>query len=571
MPIHTTEQQKETYQSVKNTLTDLMIAVSQAQLDTEQTRALKETLQRLEDIFLIVVVGEFNAGKSSFINALLDTTVLAAGVTPTTAQIHLIRHGEEQSVSPIKDWGLLVTIPSPILKTISFVDTPGTNTILSDHEVLTKWFLPQADMVLFLSSADRPYSESENRFLHDIKEWQKKVLIVLNKIDLLQTDEEREHVLAFIRENAKKHLNEEITVIPVSARMAQQARKDASAELWRASGFENLETYIHDKLDQENRFILKMDSALGIGARAAANSLEQLENELRFYREDQKLAESIQSQIVRYQDDMKKEISRSMKEIDAIFLEIKNRGNDYFEKLFQVRNLPNILKKEKNQLEFEDQVLQNLPTEVERKTTEMVETIYLRQQQITQSVMKQIETRKSEFPQAGIPQHEKMERASLLQKMQSAIDEMVKKMEQDIAGNIGMKHVQSALTTALAIEVSAIGIGAGLTLIATTVATDILGIVAAFWIGIAGFLVLPYYRKKSQREFEAQMEAVRVKLVDSLRREFTEEVNAQVANIEGAIQPFSRFIETTIQKVEQHSDQISAINERTQEIKAKLQ
>ena len=135
---------------------------------------LKETLQALEDSFLVVVVGEFNAGKSSFINALLNTEKLAEGVTPTTAQINLIRYGETESVTPIEQWGQLVQLPADMLESLSFVDTPGTNAVITEHEVLTRWFLPRADVVLFLTSADRPFSESEKNFMQGISDWGKK-------------------------------------------------------------------------------------------------------------------------------------------------------------------------------------------------------------------------------------------------------------------------------------------------------------------------------------------------------------------------------------------------------------
>ena len=61
----------------------------------EQRQALADSLEQLEEPFLLVVVGEFNAGKSAFINALLGQKALEEGVTPTTARVGLLRHGEQ--------------------------------------------------------------------------------------------------------------------------------------------------------------------------------------------------------------------------------------------------------------------------------------------------------------------------------------------------------------------------------------------------------------------------------------------------------------------------------------------
>ncbi len=56
-------------------------------------QTLDASIRQLDELFMIVVVGEFNAGKSAFVNALLGDRVFEEGVTPTTAGIQLVRHG----------------------------------------------------------------------------------------------------------------------------------------------------------------------------------------------------------------------------------------------------------------------------------------------------------------------------------------------------------------------------------------------------------------------------------------------------------------------------------------------
>ena len=571
MQINYSKKQKETTQRVRDVLTDLLACASAANTPEEQIDMLKETLQALEDSFLVVVVGEFNAGKSSFINALLNTERLAEGVTPTTAQINLIRYGEKESVTPIEQWGQLIRLPAELLESLSFVDTPGTNAVITEHEVLTRWFLPRADMVLFLSSADRPFSESENRFMQSIRDWGKKTVLILNKIDLLETPEEREQVINFVRSSAENALKVEIPVIPVSARMAKKARSQMSQELWKESGFEDLEHFIQDKMDEKSRFTMKMLSALGIASKVESETSERIRNELQFYNEDLKLTETINGEVELYHDDMIKEINRSMKEIHAIFADVKIRGHEYFEELFVIKNLPNILKKDKNRVLFQENVLQNMPTEVERKTTELVENLAMQQQRMVQLVRLQIENRNSQFPSADLPKEVQDERSELMKRMQTSIDRILDKIESDIALNIGMKHAQNAVTAGLAIEVSAIGIGAALTTIATTVAADLLGIVAAFWVGVAGFLVLPYYKRKAQREFDEKISDIEEKLVNALQSEFTQEVEDQITQINNAVRPFERFVEASIESGQKQLDQLDEIRERINSLNEELE
>lgn len=559
MLVNYSKKQKEMTQRVRDLLTELLACASAVNTPPEELDMLKETLQALEDSFLVVVVGEFNAGKSSFINALLNTDRLPEGVTPTTAKINLIRYGENESVTPVEEWGLLICLPADMLESLSFVDTPGTNAVITEHEVLTRWFLPRADMVLFLTSADRPFSESEHQFIRGISEWGKKTVIILNKIDLLETPEERDQVCEFVRRNAETALKYEVPVLPVSARMAKKARAQMSQELWNRSGFEALEQYIQDKMDERARFNMKMLSALGIASRVETNAETRIREELRVYQDDRKLTDTIRGQLDLYHDDMNKEIARSMKEIHSIFNEIRDRGNMYFDELFVLKNLPNLLKKDKNRLMFQENVLQNLPIEVERKTTEMVETLSTQQQRMVQMIRMQIENRNSQFPGTILPKEASDKRAELLKRMQLSIDTILEKIESDIALDIGMKHAQSAVTAGLAIEVSAIGIGAALTAIATTVAADILGIVAAFWVGVAGFLVLPYYKKKAQKEFNEKITEIETKLIRSLESEFTQEVEDQISEMDDATRPFERFVLASIESGEKQLETLSGI------------
>lgn len=570
MAIELSNEQKKIFDNVRNTLTELLAVASRSDVPEKDIETLQNTLKTLEDKFLVVIVGEFNSGKSTFINALLNTDILETGVTPTTSLIHLIRYGEEQSSAPIENWGQLITLPVPLLQSISLVDTPGTNSIFSDHIILTNWFFPRADLVIFITSADRPYTESESQFLQAIREWGKKIIIILNKKDLNESPEELDRIVHFIQENANRQLKSDIPVLTVSAKTALRARKENNPELWKKSGFDQLEIFLQEKLNEKSRFKYKMDSALAIGERVANQTLQLLENEIKFYREDLNLADTIQEQTQVYRSEIEREINRSLSEIHAYFSQIKESGNEYFEKLFKVKNIPNLIRKDKTKLEFQNEVLKSLPTDIERKTTEMVENIYLQEQRMTQYATNQIEKRKTQFPGTAISSPDLSERSQLLQKMQATIDEMLERMEKDMAADIGMKHVQTAATTALAIEVSAVGLGAGLTIVATTVATDILGIVAAFWVGVAGFMILPYYRKKSQKEFTAQISEIEEKLISALQKELNEEIQSQTLQMEQAISPFRQFVSNALDKINNQMQETERLRQQIQELRTKL-
>src|SRR5947209_16135714 len=132
---------------------------------------------------------------------------------------------------------------------------------------MTKDFIPHSDLILLVTSADRPFTESERAFLEGIRRWDKKVLIVLNKADLLRTPADLTRVVNFISENCKRLLGFQPEIFPVSVLQAQQANSAVGRDairLWESSRIGALEDYLFRKLDEGERGGLKLLSPLGV-------------------------------------------------------------------------------------------------------------------------------------------------------------------------------------------------------------------------------------------------------------------------------------------------------------------
>ena len=139
----------------------------------------------------------------------------------------------------------IVQAPVDALREIHIVDTPGTNAIFREHEAITADFVPRADFVLFVTSADRPFTETERAFLEEIREWGKKIVLVINKADILETPEDLATVEQFVRRSALTLLGVEPAVFAVSARRAFRAKTAGGASAARES-FDALEQYLGD-------------------------------------------------------------------------------------------------------------------------------------------------------------------------------------------------------------------------------------------------------------------------------------------------------------------------------------
>jgi len=232
----------------RRVLARLRTALTRFDAAPEHQQALDRSIEQLDELFLLVIVGEFNSGKSAFINALVGTPVAQEGVTPTTAQINVLQYGDTLNREVREPRLHVINAPADILREIHIVDTPGTNAIIREHESITTEFVPRSDLVLFVTSADRPFTETERVFLEQVRGWGKKIVIVINKIDILDGDAQVEEVRAFVAESARTLLGFSPDIFPVSARLALRA-KQGDPSRWTASRFEALERYIRETLD----------------------------------------------------------------------------------------------------------------------------------------------------------------------------------------------------------------------------------------------------------------------------------------------------------------------------------
>src|SRR5437762_4199704 len=285
-------------------LGSLQVQLARLDLPAEDQEALARSIAQLDELFLLVIVGEFNAGKSAFINALMGERILREGVTPTTAVITRVRYAP--SLIERREGAVLeVGFPLELLRDVAIVDTPGTNAILREHEEITSHFVPRADLVLFVTSADRPFTETERTFMQRIREWGKKVVIVLNKVDLLSTAQVDEQV-AFVRDGVERLVGFRPNVFPVSSRAALQARETdevARVEARRASRFDALEDYVSSTLDERGRLALKLASPLGVAERVARTFVMAAEEKLALLTIDEQLVQAIDDQLVGYRED----------------------------------------------------------------------------------------------------------------------------------------------------------------------------------------------------------------------------------------------------------------------------
>ena len=513
-----------------------------------ELETLASARQQLDEFFLLVVVGEFNSGKSAFINALLGQRFLDEGVTPTTSQVYVLTYGPQAAAEQVEPFLLRLCYPIEWLQEINIVDTPGTNAIILRHQEITEAFVPRSDLVLFVTSADRPFSESERTFLEMVRAWGKKVVVVINKIDILEDEAALNQVVDFVRNQSVAVLDTVPEIFPVSVKMAQQAKMGMFGkpvhELLQASRFPALEEYILDRLDQQERLRLKLASPLGVAERFQQTYQDRVKEQLALLQEDIGALEAIDEQIVGYETDMRHDFTYRLSRIDNILFDLRARGDDFFEETIRISRFFDLINASKLQVEFDQQVMADTPQRIEQEVNELIDWMVERNYRQWQDVTEYLNQRASQHSDRIVGEiggRFEINRQVLLQSVGRAAREVVATYDMDSAARELSESVKTSLAAMSAVEVGALGLGAILLHLLTR-ALDPLGVIAAGGLAIAGLFILPARRRSAKNDLDAKIEELREKLHETIETQFERELARSTQEIREAIEPYTRFI-----------------------------
>jgi small GTP-binding protein len=536
--------------------------------------ALERSIAQLDRLFLLVVIGEFNAGKSAFVNALAGARVLEEGVTPTTTRLQVLQYGATRERTVDASGADVVTAPVALLQDINIVDTPGTNAIFREHERLTSEFVPQADLVLFVTSADRPFTESERAFLQAIKDWGKKVVVVINKIDLLERPEEREQVRAFVAEHARALLGAEPEIFPVSARRALRKKLgEAIGEPVPGDRFDELEKYISTTLDEKERLRLKLLNPLGIGTRLVQTSRETIRGRVEVLQDDLQTIDDIERQLDVYRTDLSREFEFRLAEIDNVLQSFENRGIAFFDDTLRVGRIPDLLNKARIQREFEKKVVADAPQQIEKQVHDVIDWMVASELRQWQAVTAHVNRRRVAHEGrvvGGDTGSFQYDRQKLIDTVGRSANNAVDSYDKEGEAAKMADGVRAAVAGAALAQAGAIGFGAVVMAVATTTAADVTGIVAASAIAILGMFIIPSKRAHAKAQLRERIERMRTELMTGLRSQFQREVDRSARSVMEAVAPYTRFVRAEHEKLGTLDRELESISSELSRIRTEI-
>ncbi|MBI4671837.1 MAG: dynamin family protein [Chloroflexi bacterium] len=544
MPLILTEPQAALLRDEKKYLTDLYATLNELNSAPGDLSALQDAIVRLEELFLIVVVGEFNAGKSALINGLLGAKVLQEGAIPTTTRVTLLKYGDTLHETVSADDLAQVAYPLDLLREINIVDTPGTNAVIRRHEELTRNFIPRSDLVLFVTSADRPFTESERQFMEHIREWGKKIVLVVNKRDLLEDQKSLDDVYRFVSGNATQLLSVTPELFFVSA------KREVVDDTLRG-GMEVLNQYIRSWLDQDARLRVKFSTPLGVAdqvlKRAETSALREREQ----MAQDVETADHVEREVASYEKDVRSEMEPRIAEVDNLLYKLEARGNDFFDQNIRLTKIADLARGDKFRAMFEQQVLAGVPQEIDNRTRAVVDWLVEKDLREWQNVLTYLQRRRvpSDALVGELTTSFDMRRQALLTSTTEAAQSVVSTYDAEKESREMGNHVEMAVVQTGIAEAGAIGLGAIVATSVTVAALDVTGILLAGVIAVLGLFIIPYKRQQAKAKFKEKIIVLRTRLGNVLRAQFGAEADRTITRMKEGVAPYVRFVKGEQERV----------------------
>jgi small GTP-binding protein len=591
--------------------------LASAEGSRDDIERLGRLVNEMDELFLLVVAGEYNAGKSTFINALLGDEVFAMGDLPTTREISILRHGEAGPPQPSGKHTLIYHYPLDVLRDLEIVDTPGTNSLERMEEMVTRDFVPRADLVLFVTSLLQPLTASELDFLTLIRQWGKKVIFVVNGVDRRNSDEQIDRVREYItREVAKRLGGPEPATWFVSSREALHARlaardgaggkhaggardgggragegggdgsaagtaavspaDDVSLALDPRNEFPALERYLLETLRDDERVRLKLLSPLGVVRKVLDDNLAMLGTRLGVMRDDSRVLGSVREQLDAFTAEMRTDAERYQIELRAVLTEVERRGRTWLENNVRIGNIKLLRNKDAVENRFRNEVVADAPREVEEVVHRMVDWTVKRNLKLWSAIFAELDAHMARLRESGaLAQHAETEfqynREELFLRLRQPVEQRLGAFDAEREARGIVQSMRDALTQAFGVNVLAVGLGAVIVTVFTTMAVDITGVLTATLFAIAGWLIIPARRRRLIRELEERIAKLSEDLSAILAAKFDEQLGRYRQQLLDVIQPYERFLELERVKLEQALRELTSVRTEVDALEGKIE
>jgi len=506
--------------------------------ETEASEILRDRLALLQSAALFVVVGEVKSGKSTFINALLGEDVCEVAPDPCTAVIQELAYGEERSKAILGDYWERLSLPKPVLRDITIVDTPGTNSILRNHQTITENYIPKSDLVVFVFPAKNPHTATAWELLSLVrKDWHRKTVFVLQQADLASQRE-----LSINQERVKQYAHERNVQNPVVFLLSAKRELEGASD----SGFAEFREYLRSAVESGEVWRVKLEGSRDTVRKLVNDLLVKLRKEEASIAEDKTFYQDLLARV-----EGRREKAHSLRRlvVDSLgvsYDRLASRLEEDFKEGLEVgtilrRSIPFLRDKDvktwikETQEKFEKTAKEEIEAESSRVSKDLSDEMKSMLDDLAVAIAhRQERQEKGERPVAA-------DRIDILERLQSQLRDL------RISDIVGEKGIQGSDLGKLTLTGGGIAaLGAVIAIATHLIAFDITGgILTAVGTGIVAVTLL-WKRSAIINDFSQKMEKSRDEFRDRLDREIAQIFERLFLEIRHDLkEPLSRLDEET--------------------------
>jgi GTPase SAR1 family protein len=529
------------FKDTLNTLKQLTDQISHEDF----SRIIEELQERVTTPFTFVIVGEVKAGKSSFVNALLDANkeVCKVAASPMTDTIQQILHSENEETVLVNEVFKKIYLDVEILKEISIVDTPGTNTIVDHHQEITERFIPFSDLIVFVFESKNPYRQSAWEFFDYINaEWRRKIIFVLQQKDLMEPDDLVTNINGVTKHALEKGIQDP-KVFAVSAKQELNGDKENS-------GFIELREYLNNNITGGQAPKLKLEN----NVETAQNINSQIEKNIAIrskqYQADLNFRKEIKSEL---QDQSERSFAQARSLVDVLSAAYQRITNEKIEKINEELSFGKVLKRsfraimtsEVSLKEWLGKEAKDLEHELNIELKDKLNTGIVDLADQIQNMVRMIDM-KIKTSETILTDNNELfaevakERSSILKDLQNSFKDFVQKSENFYDENT--KDSTGSLAPNLAAGGGIAVIGVILTAVTNGAVFDITGgILTTIGVLFAG-VSLGWQKNKLTRSFRKEIKSGRVKLEKEVQEKLNNYITAIKSKIEDIFQDLDNYL-----------------------------
>jgi small GTP-binding protein len=538
----------EDYLQARAQLGTALYALSSLAHDLQATPETVATLRglnsSLREPFLFVVMGEVKAGKSTVLNALFGRDFCRADVLPATDRIYLFKYASEPKDVAINEHLTECYRPNNFLRDFNIVDTPGTNTIVAEHQRIAEEFVPMADLVLFVFSITNPWGASAWAFLDLIHtRWKKNIIFVLQQADL-RNAEEVEAVKKHLEQTAREKLGSSPPIFAVSAKAAFQAKTGDPAQreaLLAQSHFDELERCIGQTISGGESRAGKLRSVCQSAQVIVRELAEKAKGAFATIQKDNDRIAELGGVLEERKEQSLRQVGGVLWSLAQNFERTQKKSEELLAaRLSWGRTFQLVFRKQKWHTEFQESIDQQLRDSLKREIANSIELLETDLKGVWQQLHESIQkTFATEVPAPPAPPDFINERDQLLKRIELTLIERMsgKAIEEQMTRMFDDAATWMRLPAGIAVAGSAATVAAALAHLAII---GITGSVAGVAV-LSGAAVAVVKRNRILSEFRKQMADKREEILSPVEDHLRHAIGLFYQELGGTFQPLQAF------------------------------